>query len=49
MEYISECCGAIPFDDTLDLNCVLISDVEANEFIGRCNQCKEMSVFTEEE
>jgi hypothetical protein len=38
MEYISECCGAIPFDDSLDLTWPTPA--------GRCNQCKEMSEFT---
>jgi len=41
MEYLSECCGAIPMGDTLD--------VEGNIPTGRCNLCKEMSVFTEED
>ena len=40
MEYISDCCGAIPFGDTLDTSDYLAT--------GRCNQCKEMTVFYEE-
>jgi len=41
MEYLSDCCGAIPFDDSLDLTWPIPT--------GRCNLCKEMSVFTEED
>ena len=41
MEYLSECCEAIPMGDTLD--------IEGTIPTGRCNQCHEMTVFYEEE
>ena len=41
MEYLSECCEAIPMGDTLD--------IEGDIPTGRCNQCKELAGFTEED